>query len=36
MKEEFKLWLYKNYPKEFIKIDLTLLYKLFEKSYNRK
>ena len=28
---EFKLWLYKNYPDKFIDIDITLLYKLFKK-----
>ena len=28
---EFKLWLYKNYPDKFIDIDITLLYKLFNK-----
>jgi len=29
--EEFKLWLYKEYPDKFIDIDITLLYKLFKK-----
>ncbi len=33
MTEEFKLWLYKNYPDKFIDIDLTLFYKLFEKQH---
>ena len=28
---EFKLWLYKEYPDKFIDIDITLLYKLFKK-----
>ena len=28
---EFKLWLYKEYPDKFIDIDITLLYKLFNK-----
>ena len=28
---EFKLWLYKNYPDKFIDIYITLLYKLFKK-----
>jgi len=29
--DEFKLWLYKEYPDKFIDIDITLLYKLFKK-----
>ena len=29
--DEFKLWLYKEYPDKFIDIDITLLYKLFNK-----
>jgi len=29
--DEFKLWLYKEYPNTFIDIDITLLYKLFKK-----
>tara|TARA_R110001606_G_scaffold211659_1_gene359256 strand:- start:226 stop:510 length:285 start_codon:yes stop_codon:yes gene_type:complete len=29
--DEFKLWLYKNYPNKFIDIDITLFYKLFKK-----
>ena len=29
--EEFKLWLYNEYPNTFIDIDITLFYKLFKK-----
>ena len=29
--DEFKLWLYKEYPNTFIDIDITLFYKLFKK-----
>jgi len=29
--DEFKLWLYNEYPNTFIDIDITLFYKLFKK-----